>query len=95
MIVYIVTTEECYGGSAKNQLRAFKSKKDAEEYMETITDVDAIIYETPLTEAGHSAPQKTECDSAWEQFAKTPLTEAGHGAPQEARASHTVIDDSP
>ena len=44
--VFVVITEEYFGGAESNLMKTFKSKKDAETYAKTIPD----IYERVILE---------------------------------------------
>ena len=47
--IYIVVTEDWYGGASNNWMRAFTSRSLADEYAETIPKThERFIYETEL-----------------------------------------------
>lgn len=48
--VYIVVTEEWFGGAETGNMKAFKSKEDAEKYAKTISnELERLIYEFELS----------------------------------------------
>lgn len=48
--VYIVVTEEWFGGAETGNMKAFNSKENVEKYAETISDkLERSIYEFELS----------------------------------------------